>query len=112
MKEFFKSLVLNKKRLAMLIIVVLIVGYFVYRHYSATASPTRYVLGQASTQTIVTSVSGTGQVSQDHTVNITPTSSGKLTSVNVQQGQAVKSGQTIAVVDETSNTQALNQAKA
>jgi len=112
MKEFFKSLYTNKKRLVLCIIVLLIAGYFIYEHYNAPASQTSYVLGQASKQTIITSVSGTGQVSQDRTVNITSPGSGKLTSVNVKQGQAVKAGQTIAVLDQTNNTIALNQANA
>jgi HlyD family secretion protein len=110
-KSFFNSLVSGKRKYLVLAVVI-ILGYFIYKHYTASASPTRYVLGQASTQTIVTSVSGTGQVSQDRTVNITPPGSGKLTSVNVKQGQQIKAGQTIAVLDETNNSIALNQARA
>ncbi len=91
---------------------VLVVGYLTYRHYSTVATPTRYILATATKQTIVTSISGTGQVSQDHTINITPGSAGKLTAVSVKQGDKVRAGQVIAVVDETSALQAINQARA
>lgn len=107
-----KGFFTNKKKLAILIIIILISGYFIYKHYSTPASQTTYVLGTASNQTIITSVSGTGQVSQDRDVNIVPPSSGTLTAVDVKQGQNVKAGQTIAIVDETNNSIALNQAKA
>ncbi len=112
MKDFFKSLFTNKKRLAIFIILILAAGYFIYRHYSAKASPVSYLTAQASDQTIISSVSGTGQVSEDRDVDITPQTSGQLTAVDVTQGQQVKAGQTIAVVDETNNTIALNQARA
>src|SRR5581483_10930374 len=106
------SLYQNKKRLAVTLAILAAVGYFTYRHYGSASAQTRYVLAQASRQTIVSTVSGTGQVAQDHTVNITPPTSGKLTSVNVTQGQKVSEGQTIAVLDETNNSISLNQAKA
>jgi multidrug efflux pump subunit AcrA (membrane-fusion protein) len=112
MKEFFKSLYTNKKRLAVVVVIILIAGYFIYKHFNTASAQTTYVLGTATDQTIITSVSGTGQVSQDRDVNITPPTSGTLTAVDVTQGQAVKTGQTIAIVDETNNTIALNQAKA
>ena len=111
-KEFFKSFITNKKRRYGLLVVLAIIAFFVYKNYSGSAAPTRYVLAQAAKQTIVTAVSGTGQVSQDRTVNITPASSGKITQISVKQGDRVKQGQTIAVIDETNNSIALNQAKA
>ncbi len=110
--NFLKSLFLNKTRAGLLIFVIVVGGYFTYKHYSAKAAPIRYVLAQASKQTVVASVSGSGQVSQDRSVNITPPGAGKLTSVSVKQGQKVSLDQTIAVLDETNNSLALNQAKA
>jgi HlyD family secretion protein len=107
-KSFFRS----KAKVSILIVILTVAGYFIYKHYSAQAAPTRYVLGKVRKQTIVTSISGSGQVSQDRSVDITPTSAGKLTSVNVKQGDKVKAGQTIAIVDETNNSLALSQARA
>jgi HlyD family secretion protein len=111
-KNFFKYIGSNKKKLSVFLIVILVAGYFIYRHFNTTSAVTTYILGKAQKQTLITTVSGTGQVSQDRTVNITPSSSGKLTQVLVKQGTKVKAGQTIAVVDQTANIQSLNQAKA
>lgn len=93
-------------------VVFLIIGWLVYRHYNTAAAPTRYLTAQAQKQTVISAVSGTGQVSEDRSVSITPQSAGKLTAVNFKQGAQVKTGDVIAVVDETNNTLALNQAKA
>jgi len=111
-KTFFKSLFNSKKKLAGIIIVILIIGWLVYRHYNTAASPTTYLTAQAQSQTVISTVTGTGQVSDDRSVNITPQSNGKLTAVNFSQNDAVKAGAIIAIVDETSNTLALNQANA
>src|SRR6185437_16547336 len=105
MKEYIKSFFHSKVKVGILILILVGAGYFIYKSHSATAGPVRYVTAQAAKETIVSSVSGTGQVSQDRSVDITASSSGKLTSVNVKQGDTVKSGQTIAVVDQTSNIQ-------
>lgn len=110
--QFLKSLVTNKKRLAVCLLIILVAGYFIYKRFNSAAAQTTYVLGTAGKQTIIASVSGTGQVSQDRTVNITSPVSAKLISVSVKQGQAVKAGQTIATVDQTNTTIALNQARA
>jgi HlyD family secretion protein len=110
-KKNFKYLA-NNKKLVGIIIAVLIIGWLAYRHYNTAASPTRYLTAAAQKQTVISTVSGTGQVSEDRSVNITPQSAGKLTAVNFKQGAQVKTGNVIAIVDETNNTLSLNQAKA
>ena len=112
MKDFFQSFFHNKTKVAILIAVLAVSGYFIHRHYLASAGPVRYVTAQAATETIVSSISGTGQVSQDRSVDLTPPSAGKLVSVNVKQGDKVKAGQVIATMDERNAIIALNQAKA
>jgi HlyD family secretion protein len=110
--KLFKSLANNKKKLAAIIIAVLIIGWFVYRHYNTSAAPTTYLTATVQKQTVISTVTGTGQVSNNQSVNITPQSSGKLTAVNFKQNDTVKAGDIIAIVDETDNTIALNQAQA
>ena len=110
--NFFKNLWQNKKKLIAGVIVILVVGWLVYRHYNTSAAPTTYLTAQAQTATVISTVTGTGQVSDDRSVNITPQSTGKITAINFSQNDPVKAGDIIAMVDETNNTISLNQAKA
>ncbi len=95
--------------LAIVIVVVLVGGYFVFFKKSAT---TTYAIATVSRGTIVSYVSGTGQVSGENQVNITPLASGKVTAVEVKQGDYVKAGQVIAVLDESAASSSVGQAKA
>ena len=110
--KFLKSLFSDKRKLAVVIVALLVIGWLVYSHYSTTSVPTRYLTATVSKQTVISTVTGTGQVSEDRSVNITPQSAGKLTAINFKQGAQVKAGDIIAVVDETNNTISLNQAQA
>ena len=91
---------------------MLILGWLIYSRYHTASTTTRYVIATVAKQTVIATVTGTGQVSEDRSVNITPQSAGKLTAVNFKQGAQVKTGDIIAIVDETNNTIALNQAQA
>ncbi|MDR3643312.1 MAG: efflux RND transporter periplasmic adaptor subunit [Candidatus Doudnabacteria bacterium] len=110
--NFIKSLWQKKSRLAITIIVLAVIGWLVYSRYNTTATLTTYLTAQAQTQTVISTVTGTGQVSNDRSVNITPQSTGKITAINFKQNDSVKAGDVIAIVDETNNTLSLNQAKA
>jgi len=110
--KFLKSLFSDKRKLTAAIVALLVIGWLVYSHYNIQAAPTTYLTAQAQTATVISTVTGTGQVSDDRSVNITPQSTGKITAINFKQNDQVKAGDVIATVDETNNTIALNQAKA
>ena len=95
--------------LAAVIVVVLVAGYFLFLKKGTI---TTYAIATASRGTIVSYVSGTGQVSGKNQVNITPLASGKVTAVEVKQGDYVKAGQVIAVLDESAASSSVGQAKA
>ncbi len=103
---------------ALVIIVLAGGGYFLYTKMQSTASAqTRYVTSTVKKQTIVSSVSGTGQVLALNQIDIKPAtgstqSANTVTSVNVQAGQEVKVGQIIATLDQKNALLAINQAKA
>ncbi|MCL4391751.1 biotin/lipoyl-binding protein [Patescibacteria group bacterium] len=105
MLKIFKK----KWALAVVIVVVLVAGYFLFLKKSTV---TTYAIATASRGTIVSYVSGTGQVSGENQVNITPLASGKVTAVEVKQGDYVKAGQVIAVLDESAASSSVGQAKA
>ena len=112
MNTFFTSI--KKHKIITFLVVVIIVGggYYWYHKTHAVAAAVTYVTTAAAKTTLTVSVTGTGQVSDKNSVDIKPTTSGTITQLNVVAGQSVAEGQTIAVIDESSNTQALNAAKA
>ncbi len=102
--------ILSKKWVVALVIVIVVVGgYFLF---FKKGSVTSYAIATVGKGTIVSYVSGTGQVSGQNQVNITPLASGKVVSVDVSQGDYVQAGQVIAVLDESSASSSVNQAKA
>lgn len=103
-----------------ILIVVIGASYFTYSKLTAKTAATRYVLETASKQTLISSVTGTGQVSLLNQVNITPkiagsgsaaNLSGNLTEVDVVDGQAVKAGDVVAKIDCSDLTKQLRDAK-
>lgn len=103
---------LGKKWVWALIIAVLGGGYYIYRAKNpATAAP-QYVQGQAVKGTLTVSVTGTGQVAAENQLDIKPSGSSKIVEVDVQQGQTVKAGQKIVVLDQTGTSNAITQARA
>jgi len=60
---------------------------------------------------LISSISGTGQVSASNQVEINPKVSGDLVSVNVKVGQTVKQGDLIAQIDARSAARSVADAK-
>ena len=57
-------LVINRKKIsAFILCVLLLAGYYSYNKLNGTTAETKYVLATAMKTTIVSSMSGTGQVS-------------------------------------------------
>lgn len=93
------------------IIIVLFGGWYAYGKATSTTGEVRYVLGTASTSTIIATVSGSGQISSSNTVDIKPKVSGTITWVGVKAGQKVYAGQAIASIDAADARQALVSAQ-
>ena len=113
MLQKIKERIFRHKFIAILIVAALAGGgYWFYQSSGKTQAATRYVLATAQKGTIISSVSGTGQVSSVKEVEVKPETSGTITSVNVSQGQEVKEGQIIAAIDPKNALVSLAQAKA
>jgi RND family efflux transporter MFP subunit len=115
MKNFLikiKTYFLAHKIISAIIIIIIIVGgYWGYQKITNTGGETRYVLSPVTSGTIVSSIADSGQVSALNQVNITPTVSGALTAVNVKPGDNVKAGQTLFVIDDTSAQKTVRDAQ-
>lgn len=115
MKHFFTSISKYAKahKFAAFLVVVVVLGggYYVYGKVTATPTETRYVLASASRETIVSSVSGTGQVSAMDQRDVKPKVSGDVVYVGVKNGDIVKAGTLLVKLDTTDAEHAVNDAQ-
>ncbi|OIO17946.1 hypothetical protein COT27_03585 [Candidatus Kuenenbacteria bacterium CG08_land_8_20_14_0_20_37_23] len=86
-------------------------GYFGYQKINAKESTTTYTTATIEKGMLISSISGTGQVSASNQVEINPKVSGDLVSVNVKVGQTVKQGDLIAQIDARSAARSVADAK-
>ena len=109
-----KNLAFEHKIISALIILCLLgVGFWGYKNLTATSGETRYVLASATKGTIISSVSGTGQVSASGEINLSPGSgaSGKIVYLNAVSGQKVSAGTLLLKLDTTSAEKAIRDAQ-
>jgi len=95
-----------------IIVIVLLGGYAVYAHYKNAATGTEYVIQQATRGTLASTVSGSGQVAANQTLELAPKSTGEVTYVGVKAGDVVAAGTVIARVDDTTAEESLRDAEA
>ena len=103
-----------KKHKILTVLVVLALaggGYYYYRFTNKPPAVTKYVLTPAAKADIITTVSGTGQVSAVNQLDIKPKVSGDITAVKVAVGQQVKAGDVIARLDATDAQKAVRDAQ-
>ncbi len=99
------------------LLIFLAIAYFAYGKITATTALAQYVFGRVQKGDLVVSVSGSGQVATLSAVDIKPQTVGQaqtlgqIISVRVQNGDFVKAGQIIAILDGKNALQSLNQAK-
>lgn len=92
-------------------IVVLTGGYWLYGMLNPASTQTSYVLGTVTKGTIVSSVSGSGQVSTSNQLDLKPKASGDVIWVSSQAGDVVRAGQALAQLDNTTAKQAVADAE-
>ncbi|HEY4502943.1 MAG TPA: HlyD family efflux transporter periplasmic adaptor subunit [Candidatus Paceibacterota bacterium] len=101
----------HKKTAILLLVVVLGSIYGGFKVFSGSTEETRYVLGTVERGSIISSISGTGQVSSLNQVDVTSKSSGELIYLNAKSGQEVKTGALIAQIDSGDAAYELETAK-
>lgn len=115
MKEYFykvKSYVFSHKVVSVIILLaVLLLGYWIYGKITTTSGETRYVTALVTKGTIISSVSGSGQVSASNQVDIKPNVSGTIISINTAPGNYVTAGKTLFVIDNTNAQKAVRDAE-
>jgi len=109
--NFIKKMRAHKIISAIVIVVVVGGGYYWYASANVAPSVTKYVVQDATTGTIVSSISATGQVQAGTTINVTPKVSEVVTSIPATVGEHVSAGQTLVRLDPTTEQRALAQAQ-
>ena len=84
---------------AVIIVCIAYGGYWGYGKFFPASSQTRYVLSTVTTGTVISTVSGSGQVSTSNQVSIQPKVSGTVTRVVAKNGDTVTAGDPIAYLD-------------
>ena len=107
-----KYVLAHKVRSIIIAAVVIIVGYWLWGVTHPATTQTSYVLTTVKTGTIISTVSGSGQVSPSNQVTINPQASGQISRVLVRDGQHVTAGQPIAYISAIGQYNSVQSAKA
>ena len=103
--------VAHKVGAGIIIVIVLASGYGIWKNTSASSTQTKYILATAAQGTLVSSISGSGQVAAENQVTIASTVSGTITNVYVQDGDDLKEGDVLASIDDSDAQRALANAQ-
>ena len=112
MKDQLLKFYKDHKIAAIAALIILIAGgYYIYNSRSRGAVVTSYILGTVEKGSIISSVTGSGQVTDSNQVDVKPKISANITAVYVKEGQMVKAGDLIAQLDDSDLVIQAKQAK-
>ena len=110
-----KNFIFRHKIISLIIVLILLGGgYWEYTSLTNTSGVTRYVLADVTKGTVISSVSGTGQVSASNQIALSPGSgaSGKIVYLNAVSGQKVTAGTLLLQLDATDAEKTVRNAEA
>ncbi len=86
-------------------------GYWYYKTKSAVVAPPTYTLAPVEKGTLITTVSGSGQVSASDQLDVKAKASGQVMFVGTAEGKAVKKGDVLIRLDDTDARKAVRDAQ-
>ncbi len=107
----FKQIFQRKVIIGIVLILVVVAGYLGYRNLVKDKDIVRYATASVKRDTLVVSVSGTGQVLAPDEVDIKSKVSGDVVYVGVKNGQEVKEGDLIILLDTQDAQRAVREAE-
>jgi len=93
-------------------VVIIFVGYQGVSAMLSTSGDPSYVTALAATGSVVSSVTGTGQVSTSNQLTLSPQASGNVVYIGVKDGESVTAGTLIAELDTTTAEKSVRDAEA
>jgi len=100
-KISFKNIKTKRIVVALLIIALVIAGFFSYRALKNKNNQTKYLIGRVAKGNLTVTVSGSGKVAAASQVDLKFKASGTLTYLGVHNGQKVTAGTLLAKLDTT-----------
>jgi HlyD family secretion protein len=110
-KKIKAYIVLHKVKSVFAVIILSAVGYWSYGKATSTSGETLYTTTEAVRGTIISSISGSGQVSASDQIEVKPKASGDVTYIGFENGQLVSQGGLIAKLDTTDPEKAVRDAE-
>ncbi len=110
LQNFIKKIVRHKIIVGLGIIVLVGTGYFMYKKANSGVGGISYVLAAVEKGTIVTSVSGSGQVVAENQLSVKSQASGKVIYVSAENNQQVRAGTFLIKLDTTDAETAIEDA--
>ena len=108
-----RTYIVNHKKISILIaIIILIAGYYTYKNLTNTNGDTTYMMGTAQKDTVVASITESGQVETNHQLEIKPKVSANVIYVAKASGNFVNQGDLIAKLDTTDAEKSVRDAQA
>jgi HlyD family secretion protein len=111
MKNIFKAIFRHKIISAIAILLIVVGGYFGYKTLKNKGEGIQYVLAAVTKDTLIVSVSGSGQVLALDQVDIKPKVSGDIINLGIENGQEVKIGTLLVQVDNRDAQKAVQDAE-
>ncbi|MCX6746180.1 MAG: efflux RND transporter periplasmic adaptor subunit [Candidatus Parcubacteria bacterium] len=111
-KKIFQFILKHKILISLIGIGLIIGGYFVFKSLTSTPAAAHYVIATVEKGTLITSVSGTGQISVTNQVDVKAKASGDLYNVPIVAGQEVKTGAILAQINAKDALKSVRDAKA
>ncbi len=97
--QIFKKILKNKLLTGGISIAILVAGYFGVTKIVIRPAAANYIVSTVEKGTLITSISGSGQISAANQIDLKAKSGGDLVYLNVKNGQEIKSGTLIASTD-------------
>lgn len=110
--EKIKKWVLSHKKISIILILIIIfAGYKIWTNLNSNIGEVQYITATAEVGSIISSITGTGQVSASNRVDVASEVSGDIVFVPVKLGQIVRKGQTLVSLDQTDAVRAVDNAE-
>ncbi|MFA4936822.1 MAG: efflux RND transporter periplasmic adaptor subunit [Patescibacteria group bacterium] len=110
-KKIWNFIITKKFTTGIIVLLLIGGGYWGIKHFTNTVEQTSYILGQVVKGTIITSVSGTGQVAASSQVDIKPKISGEIDAIYIKKNQEIKTGQLLAKINTSDAQRAVRDAE-